>query len=110
MNKLKESKNMERQRKQYPAEFKVQVLREHLENQVPIGKLAEQHGIQPTVLYLWKKELFEKAATIFTREKIHRTDGQKIQKLEEKIQQKDSLISELVEDNLKMKKKVFGEN
>lgn len=37
MNKLKESKDMERQRKQYTAEFKVRVLREHLENQVPIG-------------------------------------------------------------------------
>ncbi|MBU0561725.1 MAG: transposase [Bacteroidetes bacterium] len=36
---------MERQRKQYTAAFKVQVLRKHLENQVPIGKLADQHGI-----------------------------------------------------------------
>lgn len=104
MNKLKESKKMERQRKQYTAEFKVQVLREHLENQIPIGKLAEQHGIQPTVLYLWKKEFFENATTIFKREKANHVEGKKLQKLEEKIQQKDSLISELIADNLKMKK------
>ncbi len=99
---------MDRQRKTYTADFKVQVLREHLENQIPIGKIAEQYDLHPNLLYLWKKELFENASTIFTKEKGSKAEELKIQKLEAKLQDKDSLISELVADNLKMKKKAFG--
>ncbi len=100
---------MDKTRKQYTAEFKVRVIREHLENQIPIGKLAEQYDLHPNLIYLWKKELFENAAMIFAKEKGTKSEELKIQKLEAKLQDKDSLISELVADNLKMKKKVHGE-
>ena len=100
---------MDKQRKQYTAEFKVRIVREHLENQTPIGKLAEQYDLHPNLIYLWKKELFENAAMIFSKEKGTKSEELKIQKLEAKLQDKDSLISELVADNLKMKKKAHGE-
>ena len=47
---------MKNQKRQFTAEFKVQILREHLENQIPVGKICEQYNIQPNLFYLWKKE------------------------------------------------------
>ncbi|WP_041294163.1 transposase [Ignavibacterium album] len=35
----------------------MQVLREHLENQVSVVKICEQYNINPNLFYLWKKEL-----------------------------------------------------
>ena len=99
---------MEKQRKSYPAEFKVEVLRDLLENGLPIGKVAEKYKLHPNLLYLWKKELFENAELIFSKHKTSSGQHSQIQELEAKLKDKDSLISELVEDNLKMKKKVNG--
>jgi len=100
---------MKSEKRKFTAEFKVQVLREHLENQIPIGKICEQYNIYPNLFYLWKKELFTGALEIFTKKKNGKADEGKITRLEEKLKDKDSLISEIVEDNLRLKKKLNGE-
>jgi Transposase. len=97
-------------KKHYGSEFKVRILREHLENQISIGKISEEHKINPNVLYKWKKELFEGALRFFSRETERR--DQKVEKkykiLEEQLQKKNNLISELVSDNIELKKKYNG--
>lgn len=97
---------MKNQRRKFTAEFKVQILREHIENQVPVGKLCEQHGIQTTLFYNWKNELFTGALDIFSKNKNGKSKTDKLHQLEEKLRDKDSLISEIVEDNLRLKKSV----
>jgi len=101
---------MKNEKRKYSAEFKVTVLREHLENQESVGKLCEQYNIHPNLFYLWKKELFTGALETFSKSKTgSRTEEAKINKLEEKLKDKDSLISEIVEDNLRLKKKLNGD-
>lgn len=100
---------MGKQKRQFTAEFKVQVLREQLENQVPVGKICEQYNIQPSMFYLWKKDLFIGALNTFSKKKDGKADEEKFTRLEEKLKDKDSLISEIVEDNLRLKKKLNGE-
>lgn len=100
---------MKEQKRHFSAEFKVKVLREHLENQVPVGKLCEQYKIHPNLFYLWKKELFAGALETFSKKKVIRSEEEKINRLEDKLKDKDSLISEIIEDNLKLKKKLNGE-
>jgi transposase-like protein len=95
---------MKTEKRKFTAEFKVQVLREHLENQVPVGKVCEQHNINPNLFYLWKKELFAGALETFSKKQNGKTDEVKLNRLEEKLKDKDSLISEIVEDNLRLKK------
>lgn len=99
---------MKNEKRKFTAEFKVTVLREHLENQVPVGKICEQYNIQPNLFYLWKKELFTGALDTFSRKKNGKPDEEKVTRLEEKLKDKDSLISEIVEDNLRLKKKLNG--
>jgi transposase-like protein len=38
------------QRKRYSATQKVEILREHLENQVAISDLARRYGVHPNIL------------------------------------------------------------
>ena len=90
-------------KRKHSAEFKVKILKEHLEQQVPIGKLCEQYNLHPNLIYLWKKELFSGALETFSKRKDRRGD-EKITRLEEKLKDKDSLISEIIEDNLRLKK------
>jgi transposase-like protein len=42
---------MKKQRKHYTPEEKVAILRRHLLEQVPISKLCDELGVQPTVFY-----------------------------------------------------------
>jgi transposase len=100
---------MKNEKRKFSAEFKVKVLREHLENQVPVGKICEQYNIQPNLFYLWKKELFSGAINTFTKKKSGKAEDDKISRMEEKLKDKDSLISEIVEDNLRLKKKLNGD-
>lgn len=100
---------MTKEKRHYTAEFKVQILREHLENQIPVGKLCEQNNLNPNLFYLWKKELFNGALQTFSKAKTPVAQNERIVRLEEKLKYKDSLISEIVEDNLRLKKKLTGE-
>ncbi len=90
-------------------EFKVMILRELLDNQVPAGKLSEEYGIHINLIYKWKKELFSHAGLIFVNNKSSNSESDKLTQLEKKLKQKDSLISEIVEDNIRLKKKLIGE-
>lgn len=99
---------MKAEKRKFTAEFKVKVLREHLENQIPVGKLCEQYNINASLFYLWKNELFSGAIHTFSKKKTVRED-EKLSRLEEKLKDKDSLISEIVEDNLRLKKKLTGD-
>ena len=55
------------QRKHISPQQKVIILREHLENQVPLSDVSERYGVHINLLYRWKKELFEAAADVFSR-------------------------------------------
>lgn len=99
---------MQTGKRKHRAEFKVKILREHLEQQVPIGKICEQYNLHPNLVYLWKKELFSGALEMFSKRKNNRED-EKISRLEEKLTDKDSLISEIIEDNLRLKKSLNGD-
>lgn len=55
---------MAKQLKRYSAEEKVSILRRLLES-VPVSKLCDDLGLQPTVFYRWQKEFFENGASAF---------------------------------------------
>jgi len=42
-------------RNRYTAKQKIEILREHLENRVPVSKLAERYGVHPSQIARWKK-------------------------------------------------------
>jgi transposase len=74
----------------------VAILRRHLLDKVPVSDLCEELGLQPTVFYLWQKELFENGASAFpTPERPRRQVEEKqkrIEFLEKKVQTKDEVL------------------
>ncbi len=98
-------------RRKLSPEKKVEILREYLDNNIPISELSEKYGIHPNIICRWKKELFENAVSIFRNKKGRKNKiaDSRISKLEETLQIRDSLIAELVSENIHLKKKENGE-
>jgi transposase len=55
------------QRKQYSARDKIELLRQHLDEHVPVPTICEQHDIHPTVYYRWQRQLFSRGHVLFHR-------------------------------------------
>jgi transposase len=102
---------MSHSRKHYSSVQKVEILREHLENGISIGELARRYAIHPNMIHKWKKQLFENALGIFSQKHKgpHSSESRKIEQLEAKLKDKDSLIAEIITDNIRLKKKLTGE-
>lgn len=94
-------------RKRVDAATKIQSLRRHSIDKVPVSEICEGLGIQPSVFYTWQKELFLRGASVFETKpgprKVDRS-AEKISALEEKLAKKDSVISELLEEHVALKK------
>ena len=99
------------QRKRLSAKEKMIVLRELLENKVQIGELSEKYNIHPNVIYNWKKTLFEKGELLFEdkRDRTNNKTEEKIARLESKLTDRNDLISEILGDNIRLKKSLSGD-
>jgi len=98
-------------RKFFTPEQKVAIVRRHLIEKVPVSDLCDEYQIQPTQYYNWQKQLFENAAPAFERKKNKANqrrqqdaESRKIVQLEAKLVQKNEVIAELMEENVKAKK------
>jgi transposase len=104
---------MTQKRKHHTAPEKVAILRLHLLEKKPISDLCDQYDIHPTLFYRWQKEFFENGAAAFENSGKRRkaaADGKdrKIAHLEEKLQQKNEVLAELMQEYVQLKK-VLGE-
>ena len=97
---------MKKKRYNYTSEEKVIILKRHLIDKIPVSDICDQYNLQPTVFYRWQKEFFENGSAAFDTPKSHieRKNAKKIQALEKKIQTKNEVLSELMEEHVKLKK------
>jgi transposase len=100
---------MSQQRKSIAGPEKLAILKQYLVEKVPISDLCDRHGLQPSQIYCWQAQLFEHGAAIFERKPGRQSgvDGakdRKIAHLEAKLAQKNEVISELMEANVREKK------
>ncbi len=93
------------------AEQKIAILREHLLEGVPVSKVCEKHKISPVNFYNWQRQLFENGALALERKANganvrRREDAQqaKIEQLEAKLERKNEVIAELLEEHVQLKK------
>ena len=99
---------MSKQRRHFEGTEKVAILKKHLVDRVPISNLCDEFELQPTQLYDWLKRFFENGHTAFDNGRQSRSadnaKDQKIEKLEAKLQRKDSVLAELMEEHVTLKK------
>jgi transposase-like protein len=97
---------MKKKRYNYRPEEKVAILKRHLVDQVPVSDLCDQYNLQPTVFYRWQREFFENGAAAFEKDRKGAKDhkAKRIESLEKKLQTKNEVLSELMEEHVKLKK------
>jgi transposase-like protein len=95
--------------RRFTAEQKMSILKRHLLEQVPVSALCEEYGIRPPLFYRWQKLLFEQGASLFETHggRSGRAMAHKVSALEEKLTQKNEVLSELMEEYVRLKK-AFG--
>ena len=99
---------MTKKRKQYKATEKVAILRQHLLEGVSVSDVCDQHDLQPTVFYRWQKQLFEEGRVVFERQRDTEKNRLKrqVEQLEAKLQKKNEVVSELMEEYVALKKEI----
>jgi transposase-like protein len=98
---------MRKKRHNYTPEEKVAILKRHLVERVPVSDLCDQYHLQPTVFYHWQQQFFENGVAAFTQGKDpKRQETQRIEQLEEKLRKKHEVLSELMEEHVKLKKEL----
>jgi transposase len=100
---------MNAKRKHYSAPEKVAILRLHLLEKKPVSDVCDQYGIHPTLFYRWQKEFFENGAAAFEptdkrRKGVEEVKDRKIAALEGKLQQKNEVLAELMQEYVQLKK------
>ncbi len=101
---------MPKDRKNYTAKEKVAILRRHLLDHIPVSQLCDEYQLQPTVFYRWQKQFFENGAAAFTTPRRDESSPleKKVATLEDKLQRKNEVLSELMEEHVKLKKELGG--
>ena len=100
-------------RKPLMPEQKLAIVRRHLLENVPVSDLCDEFSIHATQYYNWQKQLFENGTLAFER----RTNGanqrrqqdataKKIDQLEAKLQKKNEVVSDLLEEHVQLKKEL----
>jgi transposase len=101
---------MRKPRKNYTPPEKVAILRRHLIDKVPVSDLCDEYQLQPTLFYAWQKLFFENGASAFERKSG--SADQALQKtiaaLREKLQRKNEVVAELMEEHIQLKKELGG--
>ena len=98
-------------RRRFGKDQKATILKRYLVDKVPISDLCDEYGIKPNQIYVWQKILFENLEAAFhpvAKRAARKVSAQeeKITRLEAKLQQKNEVISELMEENVRAKKSI----
>lgn len=102
---------MSRPRRQFTAEQKAEIVRRHVSGKEPVSQLAEEFRLQPSQVHTWINQVLAQAERAFgqTGKQASRQDSQlesKLQRLQEKLANKNEVIAELMEENVKAKKEL----
>ncbi len=100
-------------RKRIMAEQKVAIVRRHLVEKVPVSDLCDELGVHPNQYYNWQKQFFENGATTFERrpnkanvKRRQNADERKIEHLEKKLQDRNEVVAELLQEHVQLKKEI----
>jgi len=104
-----------KKRRKYSSEDKMNILKRHLVDKENISDICEDLSLHPNQFYKWQSELFNNGHTVFEKPRklsSRNTEMKKVEEeksaLEKSLQQKDSVIAEITEDYVRLKKKVLG--
>ena len=101
---------MSRPRRHFEGTEKVAILKKHLVDKGPVSDLCDEFDLYPNQFYGWLKEFFEQGHLAFDTGRkaraVENAKDEKIEKLEAKLQRKDAVLAELMEEHVNLKKEL----
>jgi transposase len=98
---------MSKRRRHCAGTEKVAILKRHLLDRVRNSDLCDEHDLYPSQFYAWLKEFFENGYAPFHNGRkskaVEDAKGQRSEKLEGKLQCKDSVLAELMGEHVHLK-------
>lgn len=102
-----------RARRSYTPEQKAAILRRHLVDKVPISDLCDEYQLRPSVIYGWQQQLAENMELALQGVKRQRRADtreskltKEVESLKAKLAKKDSVIAEISEEFVTLKKEL----
>ena len=97
-----------RTRRHFTPQQKAEIVRRHVAGKEAVSALAEEFQVQPSQIHGWVHQVLAQAEAAFQRTagagRGDRKKDEKIVKLEAKLAQKNEVIAELMEENVRAKK------
>lgn len=97
-----------KKRKKYSPEEKFNIVKQVLSKAKTVSDINEEYGIHPNQYYRWQSEFLDNALTGFREKSQGRTaaaaDREK-ERMKEEISRMKDVISEVVSENIDLKKK-----
>lgn len=94
---------MIKKRRTFSPQEKVKILKEHLLDHKPVSDICDKYQLQPVQFYNWQKQFFEQGHMAFSKPGKD-TSQKTISRLEQKLSQKNEVLSELMEEHVTLKK------
>jgi transposase len=101
---------MNKQRRHFSGQEKVALIKRHLLEKTPVSDLCDELDITPNQFYRWQQEFFENGHTAFDNGRKTKAaedaKDKKIQQLQAKVQTKNEVLAEVMEEYTKLKKEL----
>jgi transposase len=101
---------MSKTRRHFTPEQKAEIVRRHVAGKEQVSNLADEFGIQPTLIHNWVNQVLAQAERAFERPTTKRRQEdareQKIARLEAKLTNKNEVIAELMQEHVQLKKEL----
>lgn len=97
-----------RKRRHFTAADKATIVKRHLLEGTAVSSLCDEFEITVAQFYQWQRQLFENAHLAFENGRkskaLDDAKDQKIERLEAKLQRKNEVMAELMEEHTQLKK------
>ena len=96
-----------RARRMFTPDQKSKAVIRHLQDGVSVSQICEELSIHPNQFYDWKKQALESLAGAFAKKAApqeQKRQQQQMERLHDKLSQKDEVIAELLTEHIKLKK------
>jgi len=95
-------------RRHFTPQQKAEIIRRHVVGKEAVSDLASEFEVQPSQIHGWVKLVLDQAEAAFRRQpgkrRADEAKERRIAQLEEKLVQKNEVIAELLEENVRAKK------
>ncbi len=93
----------QKNRRKWRPKEKLRIVVESLHSETKLSEICRREGLNPTLVYQWRKQLLSAGEVIYTPKREARED-RRLEKLSAENSRMKSVIAEITAENLELKK------